>query len=233
MAIPIYLALTGAEFRCCRQLPAKIGWMACHFSPYGTGLSNLPSRLPEGSLLILNDRTPIRGHDPQRIFEQLSDVIRRCRCSALLVDLQRPDSPESNELARALTALPCPVAVSAPYADNLDCPVFLPPVPILTPVDAYLRPWQGREIWLDAALEGMQVTVTPAGSRSTPLSADQVPECAHDDKTLCCHYRIDLAGEQAVFTLRRTREDVQALLSKAEAHGAVCAVGLYQEFNEW
>ena len=48
MAIGRYFAMTAAEIRGCSALPAGIAWMACHFSPYGTGLSNLPPELPEG-----------------------------------------------------------------------------------------------------------------------------------------------------------------------------------------
>ena len=46
MAITPFLAMTAAEFRKKEDLPDKIAWMACHFSPYGLGLSNLPQRLP-------------------------------------------------------------------------------------------------------------------------------------------------------------------------------------------
>ena len=69
-----YLAMTPAEFNSVSQPPPDFAYMACHFSPYGTGLGNLPTVLPPESLLILNDRTPIHGHDPQRIFDQLKDV---------------------------------------------------------------------------------------------------------------------------------------------------------------
>lgn len=233
MAIPLYLALTGAEFHCCKALPDKIGWMACHFSPYGTGLSNLPQRLPEGSLLILNDRTPIRGHDPQRIQEQLSQAVETFKCAGLLVDFQRPDCSEAAVLVRTLATLPCPVAVSSPYAEESDCAVFVSPVPLLRPVGDYLARWAGREVWLDAAADGLCVTVTAEGSRLHPLSPGEMPDCLHRDETLHCHYRIDLTDHRADFTLQRTKDDLQALLEDARSHGATHAVGLYQEFSEW
>ena len=75
MPIPCYLALTAAEFANANQLPEKIAWMACHFSCYGTGLSNFPEDLPGGSVIILNDRTPPDKHDPQRILEQLQQLV--------------------------------------------------------------------------------------------------------------------------------------------------------------
>ena len=52
MAMDVFLAMTAAEICGNRNLPANLGWMACHFSPYGTGLSNLPKQLPPSSLLI-------------------------------------------------------------------------------------------------------------------------------------------------------------------------------------
>ena len=46
MAIRPFLAMTAAEIRGTETLPPKTAWMACHFSPYSTGLSNLPKDLP-------------------------------------------------------------------------------------------------------------------------------------------------------------------------------------------
>ena len=82
MAIPLYLAMTAREFRICKTVPANMAWMACHFSPYGTGLSNLPTSLPPGSMIILNDRTPICGHDPELIAAQLKELLKSCMLPA-------------------------------------------------------------------------------------------------------------------------------------------------------
>ena len=46
MAISIYLAASPAQISKMERFPEKLAWMACHFSPYGTGLSNLPASLP-------------------------------------------------------------------------------------------------------------------------------------------------------------------------------------------
>ena len=46
MAIRQYLAMTAAEMTQAGSLPRHSAWMACHFSPYSTGLTNLPDRLP-------------------------------------------------------------------------------------------------------------------------------------------------------------------------------------------
>ena len=54
MAIRTYLAMTASEFAKADPLPPHVAWMACHFSPYDSGLTNLPRKLPTNSLLILN-----------------------------------------------------------------------------------------------------------------------------------------------------------------------------------
>ena len=71
MPIPCYIAMTGAEFLHTDRFPDKIAWMACHYACYATGLSNLPKDLPEGALIIVNDRTPPFEQDAAFIAEQL------------------------------------------------------------------------------------------------------------------------------------------------------------------
>ena len=141
MPLPIYLAMTAAELR---QNPPKsneIAWMACHFSPYATGLSNCPKQLPPGAMLILNDRTPVCGHDPALVAAQLQDLVENLKCSRVLLDLQRPGESLTESIVDAvLSALPCPVAVSECYGRDLTCPVFLPPVPLLMSPEDYLAP---------------------------------------------------------------------------------------------
>lgn len=233
MAIEAYLAMTAAEISHFSPLPEKTGWMACHFSPYGTGLTNLPRSLPEGSLLILNDRTPMRGHDPETIALQLRERANALRCRGVLLDFQRPDISEIRLLAKRLTeALPCPVGVSESYARELDCPVFLPPVPLDTSVESYLKPWNNREVWLEIGMESMLITLTPEGARSTPLANQKPPDHFRRDEKLHCHYHIALTEETAQFSLHRTREDVDNLLEKARQFGVTLAVGLWQEFAE-
>jgi hypothetical protein len=89
MVLPRYLAQTREEFAVCPSLPEHPAWMACHFSPYGTGLSNLPEALPKGSLLILNDRTPVFGHDPLQVAAQLEESVVRLECSGILLDFSQ------------------------------------------------------------------------------------------------------------------------------------------------
>ena len=85
-----YLAMTPAEFNSVSQPPPDFAYMACHFSPYGTGLGNLPTVLPPKSLLILNDRTPIKGHDPDLVLETIEQLTENSPCDGLLLDFQRP-----------------------------------------------------------------------------------------------------------------------------------------------
>ena len=231
MAIPMYLAMTAAEFAVCRVLPEKIGWMACHFSPYGTGLSNLPDKLPKDSLLIVNDRTPICGHDPGSIFAQLSEIIEEQSVSAVLLDFQRPDVPETQALAKHLAGLPCPVGVSHLYARELACPVFLPPVPVNQEIRCHLAPWQGREIWLEAALSGMTIRLDSHGCVTEELRAEKSAPFPFSDPTLRCHYRIGTGNDTACFHLLRFKEDLMQLLEDGTQYGVTTAVGLYQELK--
>lgn len=231
MALPLYLAMTAAEIRDNSSLPGHLAYMACHFSPYGTGLSNRPGSLPQGSMLLLNDRTPIHGHDHSLIAAQLKEIITNFSCSCILLDFQRPGCEETAKLTRYLSeALPCPVGVSHLYAEGLACPVFLPPAPLDVPLTEYLQPWQGREIWLEAALDGKVIALTADGAAAAPLSCG-IPSEGRREEALHCHYTIDIADEQALFTLFRTREDLDDLLVEAEHLGVTLAVGLWQELE--
>ena len=224
-----FLAMTAAEIRANPDFSSPLGWMACHFSPYGTGLSNLPDALPEGSLLILNDRTPWLGHDPEHIAAQLEACLAALSCRGLLLDFQRPGVPEVAKLSDLLfRRLGFPVGVSEPYAAELDCPVFLPPVPPHRTVEDYLAPWQGREIWLELALDAEEILVTPEGTSILPLPFSESEE-GHREENLHCRYTLQLSEDSARFTLRRTREDLDALLEEAEKYGVTTSVGLWQE----
>lgn len=230
MAIPLFLAMTGAEFQACERLPAQIAWMACHFSPYGTGLSNLPSTLPAGSLLILNDRIPISGHNPERITDQIRQAVDNLGCSGVLLDFQRTDNIETAQLADHLvSSLPCTVAVSDSYAQDLDCPVFLSPCPHHVPLSEYILPWKAREIWLDLASNAETILLTRDRSQITPLSLGEVPEGGFTDSLLQCHYSIETTENAARFTLWRTPEDLSAMANDAENLGIHAMVSLFLE----
>ena len=228
MPIPLYLAMTGAEFLHSQPLPPKIAWMACHFSPYGTGISNLPPELPEESLLILNDRTPVNGHDPQRVAAEMAQLAAISKCSGILLDLQHPGLAETEKIVQAISqTAPCPVAVSEYYCQSVDCAVFLTP-PLHIPLSDYLIPWKDRDIWLEAATEEVCFTVTQAGCQVTALPC-QPTDFPHRAPGAFSRYHIAVEEERIRFSFQRAREDVEAMLESAE--GIQCFVGLYQQFS--
>lgn len=233
MGCPHYLAKTAAEFRLADGDSGPAAWMACHFSPYGTGLSNLPGKLPPDSLLMVDDITPIHGHDSGFIARQLQACVGAQKCKAVLLDFQRPGYPECQDLARYLSqALPCPVGVSALYGMDSDGPVLLPPVPCSASLKAYLEDWKGREIWLETALEGETCTITEDGAVFSPLPRFSPPEGGFSEEALHCHYQSRVSQDRIVFTLWRTGEDWKDLLEEAAALGVTQAVGLYQQWKD-
>ena len=234
MPIRPFLAMTGAEIREKAGFPPKIAWMACHFSPYCLGLSNLPRELPPGSLLIVDDITPIHGHDPEIIAAQLRERVETLGCRGVLLDFQRPDNAETAALAAALTeTLPCPVAVSDLYAGNRSHPVFLSPVPPSVPLAEHLAPWEGREVWLDISPEGECITLTEDGAHIIPLPSPAPNMQGFADDTLHCHYRIDMKKNAANFILWRIREDLEHLMMEADNLGVAKMIGLYQEMKNY
>lgn len=232
MEILHYLAMTGAEIQGECLLPGKIAWLSCHFSPGGKGLSNLPTDLPPGQMLILDDRIPMDGHDPERIRVQLRNTVEQNRCEAVLLDFQRPENRETATLAAYLMhGLPVPVGVSEGYAEALDCPVFLSPIPPEERPETYLAPWKGREIWLDGAKNGAVIRVTEKGAETAPLTVYSSLESDFSEPELCCHYRLEVEKGIARFTLFRTAEDVMALIRRCGALGVTRAVSLWQEMT--
>lgn len=229
MAIARYLAMTADEFATAEKIPQHMAWMACHFSPYTTGLQNLPKHLPPNSLLILNDSTPPSGQDPDTVAQVLHDALKAQKCCGLLLDFQRGDCPQLRSIAQRLLQLKLPVCVSHCYAEDLDCPIFLPPLPLTISLSEYIKAWQKREIWLDITRNCEIITVTEYASISTSLSTK--PDCPLADKQLHCHYKIEKKKDSFVFTLQRTHEDLNDLLREAEALGITTAVGLYQELK--
>lgn len=226
MGLPLYLALTAPEFTTCSLLPKYPAWMACHFSPYGTGLCNLPPNLPENTMVLLNDRIPPDWHDPAYILDQLAQL----HCDCILLDFQRETNPETEQIVRAIVESESrPVGVTPQYGSGLSCPLFLPPVPMDIPIKDYLAPWHGREIWLEAATDRLCYTVTAQGSVPGPLS--QIPVQGFPEEPLFCHHRVEIFADRAEFALWRTREDLDALLDAAAPFGVTKAIGLWQELG--
>ena len=231
MDAQLFLAVTEQEME--DFLPPAAAYMACRFSPYSGGLTNLPAHLPPGSILLLEDSMPIAGHDPQTVAEQLTELIYRFSPCALLLDFQNPVSDEGSRMTEALLQMfPCPVAVTEPYASMHDgCPVFLSPPPVDTPLQAHLAPWQSRDIFLEVTGDRQQFTVTAEGCTAAPLPSGTTHNTPHRDPKLHCHYGVEVFEDKAVFTLQRTREDLLELAEEALQLGVRSAVGLYQELK--
>lgn len=231
MAIPLYLAVTAAE-TAANPFPEYAAYMACHFASYGSGLSNLPVQLPEGAMLILNDRIPVWEHDPAVVAQQLTETVVDLKCCSVLLDFQRSGDSRTAAIAKAIVdALPCPVGISEHYAANLSCPVFLSAPPPDMPLERHTAPWEGRAIWLEAALETIQITVTQESSTVTNIPIEEPTQPCHKDERLCCCYHIELMDDRAVFTISRTQVELEMLLHQAEELGIQKAVGLFQQLG--
>lgn len=231
MVLPLYLAMNASEFRTA-SIPHHWGWMACHFSPWGPGISNIPGILPPGGMLILNDRLPCQGHSADLAAAQIAEAATRLDCESILLDFQRPDSEETALVAAAIVAqTSVPVAVSEFYASPLSCPVFLSPAPLHVPLAAHLDPWKGREIWLEAALCRQTVTVTPDGCTASPFFPPENPGEGFYDETLKCRYRTRVLPDKAEFILFDTPESLEKKLDLAHELGVTRAVGLWQELS--
>ena len=226
-----FLAMTAAEIAGNEALPPKIAWMACHFSPYGPGLSNLPGLLPAGSLLMVDDATPMGSHDPRTIRDQLCRCAEALNCCGILLDFQRPKDNKTASLVEFLLGnLPCPMAVSHLYAEHSDCALCVPPVPPSESAESWLSQWKDKELWLEISREGEQITVTEDGAAVSPLPFWEEQEQDFFAENLLCHYRQELREDTVVFTLYRTEDDLTSLLETAKSHGVTNTVGLYLEY---
>jgi len=232
MVLPLFLAMNASELTRFSP-PQYCAWMACQFSPFGEGLTNLPPSLPEGSMLILNDRHPCQGHSADLIASQILDTITRFSCESVLLDFQRPDNPETELVVAAiLSALPCPVCVSECYGKDLTCPILLGPCPLHIPLEEYLVPWKNREVWLEAGLCQQSVTVTRDGADFACCIPWEGHTGGFYENTLCCNYLTEAADDQIRFTLFDTADTLVKKLEKAHSLGVARAVGLWQELSE-
>ena len=232
MVLPLYLALTAAEISCTSPLPNLCAYMACHFSPYTEGISNIPDTLPLGSILILNDRIPCDHHSPDLVAWQLAAAVERLGCESVLLDFERPPELETGAMVRSVVqSLSCPVAVTEAFAEAFSCPVFLSPSPLHMSLEAHLAPWQGREIWLEAALCQEQITVKNTGTDFHPVFPTQQLEGGFYDQKLLCRYHTVISDDRITFTLFDTQDTLHQKLEFAHSLGVARAVGLYQELG--
>ena len=232
MVLPLYLALTTAEISSVSSLPERCAYMACHFSPYTEGICNIPESLPAGSVLILNDRLPCQGHSADLVANQICEAAMRLGCESVLLDFQRPPEPESEAMVSAiLPALPCPAAVTEGFAKELDCPIFLSPAPLHLSLADYLKPWQGREIWLEAALCQEEVIITEKGMEFRSVFPTDQMAGGFYEKHLHCRYFTQTTDDAIAFTLFDTAESLEQKLELATSLGVTRAVGLWQELG--
>ena len=226
-----YLAMTPGELTACPRLPENCAYLGCPFSSGGTGLSGLPQSLPRGSLLIVTDQFPIHRHDPEKISEQVQTFVEGFGCSGVLLDFQRPGYAETRQVAEGiLRRLPGITGVSHLYGEGVDCPGFLPPPPLWTPLKGHLAPWAGRVIWQEVALEGAVIQVTAAGAAYREVPPEPTP-LPHFSPELFCHYGISVEKEQVEFTLNRTKADLDGFMALGESLGIRRFIGLYQELG--
>lgn len=222
----VYLASTQREIE--EFLPKKAAYLSCHFSSSGKGLSNLPQRLPEDSLLLVDDSMPVYGHETALVAEQLCALVAQFSPKAILLDFQRGWSAEAQEMAQAiLRSVPCPVAVTESYAKALGCAVFLSAVPADVRLEKHLSPWLEQGVFLELSTCGLAIEMTQNGCKKAPLGAQA--ELPLYDNKLFCHYAVQVLSDKTAFTLARTGEDLAALADEALRLGAMGAVGLFQE----
>ena len=203
MVLPLYLAHSGLEI----PVTAHFAWLMLEIS-----------QPPPGALPVITDRHPLTEEAVDRLCAMARGWDRA------VLDLERPPTPLARELLRRL---PCPAAAPPGYGDGA---VFLPPAPLHVPLADSLAPWQGREIWLEAALRQQVITVTAHGTEiSPPAPADREGGFYH--RELCCRFTQEIREDRVVFTLFDTRQTLKDKLAQAQKLGVTAALGLYQELG--
>ncbi len=229
MDIKCYLAMTAAEYISATDIPDNLAWMACHFSLYGTGITNKPLSLPRGSMLILNDRIPPHRHNRKSIAEQMNQVIEENQCAFVLLDFQQKFNSETQEIAAYLTSnLSVPTGVSETYAADLDCAVFLNALPLRTPISKAVSMWKGRKLWLEIATDSEDVYISQ--DKSIIKHCDKVITDEHYKSTeLHCKYTIEAEADTANITIQRDFNNLSELMLDASQSGVELFIGLYQQ----
>ncbi len=224
-----YLGATASEMANFQIFSKNLAYMACHFSQSSPGISNVPRKLPPGSLLLLDDQIPPAEHDAAQVITELTQAAKALNCSGVYLDFQREGYPLLAEIAAQAESFPCPVAVSQLYSGKNRLPVVLAPAPPDMPLKSCITPWKGREIWLEVAMNSKKLILTPKGCEESPW--EEIPEQGFREERLCCHYSIQAREHEAIFYLWRTYEDTQSLIAQAQALGVTHTLGLWQEFG--
>ena len=229
MVLPLYLAMMDGEMQDSPSLPPRIARMGCTFDPDGPGLLDLPEALPQGGMLMVDDRNPISSQDPHVVATTLAEAADRLGITGILLDFERPPAAVSQAMAACIIRmLPCPVGIPPAYGASLDCPLFLPPCPLHIPMAEYLKPWQHRKIWMEARMLQQTVTVTSTGTvYGIPSPADNLTG-GYYDEILCCQCIPEITDAQVRFTLYDTPETLQ---KKWKHPNITRAIGLYQDWR--
>lgn len=234
MFLPIYLATTAHEFTEFKEFPSTLCYLSCHFSASAGGLSNFPSKLPPGSILCVDDSTPIGNHQPNIVTRQLKELIDRFHPCGILLDFQRPDNPWAPDMIESILACTdIPVSVSHIYAKDFDCPVFLPPLPFRMTVAEYLQPWNGREIWLELGNDKEMAIITESSFGAERI--DRVPDnkMQFRDSSLLCHYSTHIKQDHIAIYFHRTQQDLRQLQQQAQQLGVTKFLGLWQQLRQF
>lgn len=227
MAIQRILAMTAEEIRNHPSPPSGFAYLGCHLSAELGKLSGLPEALPKGCGLVIDDRNLISQVDEKAVTEQIAAF----NPAYVILDFQRSPTEPYQKLADALTKLPCPVPMPPAYGKDHHCPVFLPPIPPNVPMPEHFAPWTNRQIWLELALDAVEITVTAKGSQVQALPFAEDAPSAHMDSMLHCHYKISQQSDALRFYCYRTRSDVEEMLRTPLPENLTHAVGLFREFG--
>lgn len=233
MPISIYEAVTVGDCAGRDAPKAHAAWMAAHFSAAGTGVSNLPQRLPPGSLLILDDRIPWQNHDAQRICQELLQAVANLACSGILLDFEREPCPQTRSFC-ALLSTYCqqhsiPLGMPPAYGLSLPVALFLPPLPCWPGPKMVLQPFSGRELWLDAAESGCVAEIGCESVqifRADPavLQAQAEGHAVFWHCGLCCRYYSSQMGDRIRVALYDTRQTMAQKLDICAKLGVTVAV---------
>lgn len=234
MSIPLFLAMTSSEFSTCTQPPHSIAWLALHFSMSGPGLSNRPRRLPPGSLLILDDRSPWADHSIEVVCKELVALLLDCQAYGLLLDFERPPTEATLLLVQALcqccSELNVPLAAPSAYLKRCNAIHFISPIPFQQMPDKS----DSVTFWLDASPAALEVLITEgnAVSREIFVPSSEVIAAEHCfySEILRCHYFSKAVPGGICLTLFRTAKSIRQMLSCEQAAPFQLAVGLWKEF---
>lgn len=227
MDLQCYIATTAEEMRTLSKLPTHPAWMACHFSPYGTGIINLPRGLPQDSMVILNDRIPPSGHNKSLIADQLNSI----QCSCYLLDFQVPGIRETEEIAVFLTErLEKPVAISEAYQHCSKGPMLLNLFPHQS-LSTSIKTLGNRDIWLEVTTDTESLTVSKTDCNWDYLPASDTALFRHTSIRLHSQYEFRIHDDCAKFLLKRDIPQIRSLLKEADRLHIKKAVGLYQQLQ--